>query len=129
MYGLRAELLATARLASMSGPESSSAAEAARTALWRLSLVSHCAAGYRAAYGPHLLGADSPLDPGELALLAGWYPVLPETDEAELAALVDQFASREEFLTQVDTSSVAQAANKWCHALTSSALPTTRETH
>jgi hypothetical protein len=128
VYGLRAELLATARLASMAGPDSRPAAQAARSALWRLALILDAAAGYRAAYGPYLLGSDPPTGPEELALLAGWYPVLQETDGAELAALAGQFASAEDFLANVDTSSAVEAAKDWCRALATSTVPTSRET-
>jgi len=128
VYALRAGLLATARLASMNGPDSGEAAQAARTALWHLALVLDAAAGYRAAYGPHLLGADPPTKPDHLALLAGWHPALQEDSESELASLAGRFATREDFLTNLDTCPASAAAEDWCRALAASTPPTNGET-
>jgi hypothetical protein len=124
VYALRADLLAAARLASMNGSGSPSATEAALTALWRLALVHDAAADYRAAYGPYLLGADPSTEPEDLALLAGWFPVLRETDETELAELAGQHTGREGFLSGVNASPAAGAAEAWCLALTIDTAPT-----
>ncbi|MEY9887706.1 hypothetical protein ABIA31_001335 [Catenulispora sp. MAP5-51] len=123
VYALRAALLAVAVAIGMGGPDSAQAAEAARTALWRLAQTLNAAAGYVIAYGPSVLGADPQTGPEELGRLAGWFPVLSDELAAELAAAASQSDSREQFWSAVQASSGATEANAWCKDLAASAVP------
>lgn len=127
VYQLRADLLAAARHASMNGPDAAESAAAADQALWRLASVLGAAARYRAAYGPVLLGSDPPTAPEELALLAGWFPVLQERDELALAALAARHPADHDFLAALPTCPVAPAADAWRRALTAASAPNTGE--
>lgn len=123
VYALRAALLAAAVATGTSGPDSASAAGAARTALWRLAETLSAAATYVAAYGPSVLGADPPTEPAELALLAGWYPVVSDGLAAELTAAASRSDRPEQFWAAIETSSAAVTANLWCTELAASAAP------
>lgn len=125
IYRLRAELLATARYVSMNGPAAAESGQAARLALHRLAEILAAASGYRATYGPVLLGSDPAIAPEELALLAGWFPVLQETDETTLAALAAAHRTPQDFLLVLATSRVAAVAESWCRRLTTESTPTT----
>ena len=127
VYQLHADLLATARHASMNGPYASESRAAADIALWRLARVLDAGAGYRTAYGPVLLGSDPPTAPEELAVLAGWFPVLQERDKSALAALAARHHTGRDFLDALPTSPAADAADAWCRALTTASAPSTGE--
>lgn len=129
IYQLRAELLAAARHASMSGPAADESKAAARRALWQLARVLEAANSYRAAYGPVLLGSDPPTAPEELALLAGWFPVLQEHDEQALATLAAKHRADDDFLNALPNSPAAAAAEAWCRALTTASAPSTGKTN
>ncbi|MEZ0109280.1 hypothetical protein ABH920_003290 [Catenulispora sp. EB89] len=121
VYALRAALLAAAVATGTGGPDSAQAVDAARTALWRLAQTLNAAAAYAVAYGPSVLGADPPTEPEELALLAGWYPVLTDELAAELAAAASGSDQPEQFWTAVQAGSAAAGANSWCTDLAASA--------
>ncbi|WP_194893733.1 hypothetical protein [Catenulispora pinisilvae] len=123
VYALRAALLAAAVATSTSGPDSAQATDAARTALWRLAQTLSAAAAYAAAYGASVLGADPPTEPEELALLAGWYPVLTDELAAELTTAASRSEQPKQFWAAVQTSSAASEANAWCTNLAVSAAP------
>jgi hypothetical protein len=129
VYGLRAELLAAARHSSMNGPDARESDQTAQFALWRLAELLDVAAGYRAAYGRVLLGSDPPTAPEELARLAGWFPALPEPDEAALAALAGEYGHCQDFLAALASSSSAGAAAAWCHDLIHESAPTSGDEH
>jgi len=124
VYALRAALLASAVATGTGGPDSARAADAARTALWRLAQTLSAAATYVTAYGPSLLGADPPTEPEELALLAGWYPVLADDLAAELGAAASQTDQPEQFWDVIQAGSAAAGADAWCADLAASAALT-----
>ena len=121
VYALRAALLAAAVATGTGGPDSAQAADAARTALWRLAQTLSAAAAYVAAYGPSVLGADPPTEPEELALLAGWYPAVTDGLAAELTAAASRSDQPEQFWAVVQAGYAATAANAWCTELAASA--------
>ncbi|MEV7354787.1 hypothetical protein [Kitasatospora sp. NPDC091276] len=79
VYGLRAELLAVERQASMG--DQGEATAASDSALWRYGQLQAEARRYRAAYGAALL-PDGEAAPHELAALAGWTPKLSPIETA-----------------------------------------------
>jgi hypothetical protein len=117
VYALRADLLATARAASMDGPDHDETCRSARTALWRLALLHRQAAAYRDAYGPRLLGADPTAAPEDLAELAGWHPPLEPAALEQLAVLAERHPDIEGFATALATCAAAAEADAWCAAL------------
>ncbi|MEY9911817.1 hypothetical protein ABIA35_008074 [Catenulispora sp. MAP12-49] len=123
IYALRAALLAAAVATGTGGPDSEQAADAARTALWRLAQTLRAAATYVAAYGPSVLGADPPTEPGELALLAGWYPAVSDELATALTAASSQSERPEQFWAAIQATSCASAADAWCTELAASAAP------
>lgn len=123
VYALRAALLAAAVATGTSGPDSAQAADAARTALWRLAQTLSAAAAYVVAYGPTVLGADPPTEPDELALLAGWYPVVSNELATTLESVSAQSEQPEQFWAAIETSSAATTASAWCTDLVASAAP------
>jgi hypothetical protein len=125
VYALRADLLATARLASMSGPGHPETERAAHAALWQWARLLNEASGYRDAYGPHLLGAHPHTSPEDLAKLAGWYPPLDEATTHALVAAAATDPRREGFLAAVAASPAAARLEAWCADL--AAARTSRE--
>lgn len=123
VYALRAALLAAAVATGTGGPRSGQAIDAARSVLWRLAQTLRAATAYVVAYGPNVLGADPPTEPEELALLAGWYPVVSDDFAAALTAAVSQHEQPERFWVTVQSSSAATAADAWCTELAASAAP------
>ncbi len=97
VYGLRAELLAVERQASMGDHAEATAASDA--ALWRYGQLQAEARRYRAAYGAALL-PDGGAAPHELASLAGWTPKLSPT-ETVLVADAASAASTHVFMLTV----------------------------
>ena len=123
VYALRAALLAAAVATGTSGPDSAQAADAARTALWRLAQTLSAAAAYVVTYGPTVLGADPPTEPDELALLAGWYPVVSDDLATLLQSASSQSEQPKQFWAAIQAGSSAAAANAWCTDLVASATP------
>lgn len=123
VYALRAALLTAAVATGTGGPDSTQAIDAARTALWRLAQTLRAAAAYQTSYGPNVLGADPPTGPEELALLAGWYPVVTDELSTELTAAVSKAEQPDQFWAAIQSSSAATAANAWCTDLAATAAP------
>jgi hypothetical protein len=123
IYALRAALLAAAVATGTSGPDSTPAIDAARTALWRLAQTLRSAAAYANSYGPNVLGADPPTEPAELALLAGWYPVVTDELSAELVSAASRSEQPEKFWADIQAGLAASAANTWCTDLAAFAAP------
>lgn len=117
VYALRASLLATARLASMNGPQHPDTLAAAESSLWLLALLRRSVLAYRDAYGPQLLGADPNTGPEDLAALAGWHPTLAMDALDELAALAHAHPKYEDFHTMAFTTAHADALAHWCAEL------------
>ncbi|MCF2533159.1 hypothetical protein [Yinghuangia soli] len=105
VYLLRAELLTTARLASMDAPATETDAAATR-ALWRHALVLAAAAEYRAAYGAALLdrAGDTDLGPDQIAAYAGWTPPLSPAADLILVRLADPDGSLADFTARLDAA-------------------------
>jgi hypothetical protein len=129
VYGLRSDLLAVARTASIHGPEHRATRRAADLALRALARVLGAAEVYRAAYGPILLGTDPPTDPADLARLAGWSPPLREPAAAHLARAAADCEKTADFLAYVNASPVATAAEDWRRSLLTASAPTTGDGH
>lgn len=127
VYALRAELLATARLASMNSPRHQQTRNSAQTALWRLALLYRQTAAYRQAYGPRLLGTDPNTAPEQLAHFAGWHPPVDRTTAAHLTALAELHPGAEQFAATLPSSPIAAEAEAWCSALTDPPSPTREE--
>lgn len=101
VYGLRAELLAVERQASMGDRGEATAASDA--ALWRYGQLQAEARRYRAAYGAALL-PDGEAAPHELSALAGWTPKLSQIETA-LVADAASAASTHLFMLTVHAAS------------------------